>query len=455
MLLKLSKFFLAAAFFSVVIVMTSTFFPFIGGKYYFFRIAVELALASLILFWAFEAHDGWLSGRLKAVFRQPLVLAVSAFAAAFMLAVLFAHDPNAAFWSNYERGDGGFQMLHYYLFSLMLVLTHEREEEWRRLMKVSLVAAFLMIGYGILAAAFVQGFVGGYYNVDGQPLSPYFLGRLFHPQARFQGSLGNPAYVAPYLIFSVFYAFYLWWSSTSRRLGNALRYGGLIFALLIFFVLSQTRGAFLGLGAAGLSFFIYLLVTAPVLRKKAGAVLLGLCLLFGLLFVFRESAFMQRLPGNRFLTINLRELTAQTRFWTWGTAWQGFKERPILGWGPENFSTVFDKHFDPRHFVPGENRETWFDRAHSVFFDYFTETGLVGLLAYLAIFVVYYLKFFKTRLATSAKAEPERTHLVRALLFALPIGYLVQGLVLFDVLPIYLNLFFFFAFASYKLTHHS
>ena len=34
----LAKLFTAATLFSVVIVMSSTFFPFIGGKYYFFRV---------------------------------------------------------------------------------------------------------------------------------------------------------------------------------------------------------------------------------------------------------------------------------------------------------------------------------------------------------------------------------------------------------------------------------
>ena len=37
-----------------------------------------------------------------------------------------------------------------------------------------------------------------------------------------------------------------------------------------------------------------------------------------------------------------------------------------------------------------------------------------------------------------------------ALIFALPIAYLVQGIVLFDVLPIYMNVFLFLAFAAYR-----
>lgn len=116
MLLKLSKFFLYSSVFCVLIVMTSTFFPFIGGKTYFFRTAVELSAIFLLLWWGFEARDGELSARVKDMFKKPLFIAVSGFVLAFLLATLFAFDSHAAFWSNFERGEGGFQMLHYYAF---------------------------------------------------------------------------------------------------------------------------------------------------------------------------------------------------------------------------------------------------------------------------------------------------------------------------------------------------
>ena len=77
MFLKLSKFFLYASVFSVVVVLSSTFFPFIGGKYYFFRTAIELALISLLLWWAFEARDGELEKRFAKILDKPIFLAVS------------------------------------------------------------------------------------------------------------------------------------------------------------------------------------------------------------------------------------------------------------------------------------------------------------------------------------------------------------------------------------------
>ena len=40
------------------------------------------------------------------------------------------------------------------------------------------------------------------------------------------------------------------------------------------------------------------------------------------------------------------------------------------------------------------------------------------------------------------------------LILTMPVAYLIQGLVLFDVLPTYINIFFFLALAAYLLNQH-
>ncbi|MDO8664742.1 MAG: O-antigen ligase family protein [Candidatus Liptonbacteria bacterium] len=621
MFLKLSKFFLYVSIFSVLVVMTGTFFPFIGGKTYFFRATIELSLIFTLFWWAFEAPEGEVWKRCKTLFQKPLFAAVSGFALMFMLATLFAFDKHAAFWSNYERGEGGFQMLHYYALFFLLSLLFRERKDWQRLFWVSIAAAVCMIIYGIGAAVFIVnpetgaisnpfGFVGPYAS-QGKLAAPTFLGRLFS-DARFQGSLGNPAYVAPYLIFSMFYLLWMWilkstketyketfrdflygiagafstlflvmffsasdhsvpnyqsvflyfieavfivsilagffyflWLRASESGKTTLKnvsYGVLGLFFVIFFLLSQTKGAFLGLGAAVFVFLAYiafassaelrerisnisaLLITGslslisyfqPAFFKSAfagfiqklppsvqgyivklfhnyGAEILlvfatvifllliyiplstsfsdssrrkikFLTFLFLVTVVFSLSFFVFRAvnsptisvfapesygseaskaPVNRLFDISLDNKTFETRLWTWNSAWQGFKEKPILGWGPENFSAVFDKYFDPRHFIPGQQGETWFDYAHSIIFDYLSETGILGLLSYLAIFVVFYLELFK-------KFKNENK-ILKALLVSLPFGYLVQGLALFNVFAIYINIFLFMAFACYE-----
>ncbi len=439
MFLRLSKFFLHTSVFAVALVAASNYFPFIGVKYYFFRWVTELAVICALLWWAFER--GNLGERMKSAFKKPIVWAVSAFTAAYTLAALFAWDAHSAIWSNFERGEGAFQMIHYYLFFLLLATLFEEERDWKILFRSSLVAAGLMIAYGLMAAApGNQSFLGPYYS-SGSPIAPTMWSRLM--ATRFQGSLGNPAYVSIYLVFMGFFGIWLWFSKKRDWLSH-LGYSLLMFLFFFFFWLAGTRGTMLGLIAGVLVYLGYLCVYGQKkLRITAVATLLGLIFLVGLAFGFRNQPWLQQIPGSRLLFLDFGQATAQTRFWTWGSAWEGFKERPILGWGPENFTAVFDKHFDVRHFVPGENRETWFDRAHSVFFDYLAETGVVGLLAYLSMFAAFYWQLWRRGL---------REHpLMTGLLVAMPVAYFVQALALFDVLPIYINLFILLAFGSYIL----
>jgi len=432
--------------------MTSTFFPFIGGKTYFFRTAIQLSAVFLLFWWAFEAHEGELSARVKDMFKKPLFVAVSAFAFAFLLATLFAFDSYAAFWSNYERGEGGFQMIHYYALFFLLTLLFREKKDWERLFWVSIAAAICMILYGVGAAVFIVspdtgaisnpfGFVGPY-ATPGQLAAPTFWDRIFHT-GRFQGSLGNPAYVAPYLMFSLFYLLWLWVSAKGKTLIKNISYGAIGIFFMIFFFLSRTRGTFVGLAAAVFLFLLVLAFEYKKFRKWLALLIVALAVILGLLVRYNNTDFVKKLPASRLFELQLSDQTFQTRLWTWNSAWQGFLERPLLGWGPENFSAVFDKHFDPRHFVPGKQSETWFDYAHSIIFDYLSETGILGLLSYLAIFVVFYLELFRR--------FKDENKILKALFAALPFGYLVQGLALFNVFAIYINLFLFLAFACYEL----
>jgi O-antigen ligase len=444
---RIAKWYLYVAVFSVVIVMNSIFFPFIGGKDFFFRFVTELALACMVLWWAFEAHKGDAKKRIAVLFKKPLVIAVTVFTTIFEIACIFAYDAHAAFWSNYERGEGGFQMLHYYLFFLLLVLILTDEKEWKNLFRFSLISAALMILYGIAGNYSVAGFIGPYAGIT--PPTGWWNELI---QGRFEGSLGNPAYVDPYIIFSIFFAAYLWLSSKLEGKLTAWKswgYGILIAVFLFFFVLGQTRGAFLGLAAGAFVLVLYLIFSSKGNLRKWGAIALGVLVILGLgLYAVRNNPAIQKYPEGRLLQLSLTDATAQTRFWVWGEAWQGFLEKPVLGWGPENFTPVFDKFFNPNFYAPGQNNETWFDRAHSVFFDYLTETGVLGLLSYLAIFFMFYWEFFK---------NPHKhavSQLQKGLIVALPVAYLVQGIAIFDVFPMYICLFSFLAFAAYYFTVH-
>ncbi len=504
---RIAKWYLYISAFAVIVVMDSIFFPFIGGKDWFFRFTTELALACVVLWWAFEAKKGQLKERVVTLFKSPLVRAVTVFSAAFELATIFAYDAYAAFWSNFERGEGGFQMLHYYLFFLLLVLLLKTEKEWKNLFRLWLVATGGVIVYGLFGNYSVAGFIGPYAG-GGAPTG--WLNQLI--DGRFEGSLGNPAYLDPYLMFSMFFAGYLWVSSKLEGTLTALKswgWGVLMAILFFFFTLGQTRGAFLGIDAGIFIFLGYLVLreskkirtwTAGIalgasaiflvadklafhhsalgailytgifganfgalvflgalafgkskttrLAAKIALAVIAVVLAVGVPLGMQHIATVNNVPESRVIQISASDTTAQTRFWVWGEAWKGFLERPVFGWGPENFTPVFDKFFNPNFYVPGQNTETWFDRAHSVFFDYLSETGIVGLLAYLGMFAVFFWDFTK-----NVHKRPS-SDLHKALVAAIPVAYLVQGIAIFDVFPMYISLFAFLAFGAYYFSVH-
>jgi O-antigen ligase len=166
------------------------------------------------------------------------------------------------------------------------------------------------------------------------------------------------------------------------------------------------------------------------------------------LYAIRNNPVVAKLPAGRLLQISTSDQSAQTRIWVWGEAWKGFLERPVLGWGPENFTPVYDKFFNPKFYIPGQSTETWFDRAHSIYFDSLVETGIIGFLSYLGMFFMFYWEFFKN----AHKNGPSKMQ--KILMVAIPAAYLGQGIAIFDVFPMYISLFLFLAFGVYYFSVH-
>jgi len=457
---KLSRFFLYIIPFGVAIVSRSTLFPFIVGKYVWFRSLVAIALILFLLGLLFDQQKRIYWERFKKIVRHPLFIVVGIFVLAFVLACFFGVDPYFSFWSNFERGEGGFQMLHMFAFFALLVALFRKKEYWQKFFLIFILAALLMITYGMfselkyvdaeLIAEEVNGNINFILSGRGGPLFQTFhnfLGPSFIDSGyRFQGSIGNPAYVAIYLIFSTFFASYLLVSGWRKlETWKKLTFFGGIAIFLVYFFQAATRGAFLGLGAGVFAGLLYLGLSRKSWRKPAIGILIFLILITGTMIHFKDTDFVKNIPGSRIFDISLKAKTFQHRAIMWGIAWDGFLERPVFGWGPENYMRIFQEKYDPAYYTPSRGFGAWFDRAHSIIFDYLAETGVIGLLSYLSIWVVYFWTLVKKRALLT-------THypLLTALFIALPIAYLVQGLALFDISTTYIPLFAFLGFAVYK-----
>jgi O-antigen ligase len=428
---KVSKGLLYISALYVALVVSTSLFPFIVGKYVWFRTSIDVALIAFLFGLILSPEAAQYLTRLKEILRHPLSIAVLVFVCTFVLACFFGFDPAASFWSNFERGEGGIQLLHLGVFYLLLATLLRTREDWEKMFSWVLFGATLMMIYGYLASFDVQGFIGA---------------RFSEPAYRNQGSIGNPAYVASYSMFCIFFSAILLYGRhkrhTLKSFGGAVTYV-VVASLLVTFYLAATRGGFLGLVVACLVFLGYFAVKHQAWRRWliAVSIVLAAFVLTGI--SFKDSQFVQSLPGHRIFDISLSAETFTDRTTMWKIAFDGWRDRPLFGWGPENYIQVFDRKFNTAYYTPGQPFGAWFDRAHSVIFDYLVETGAIGLIAFLGIFVVFYWQFFLTR-----RRQPGSSHVLDGIVLAFPVAYFVQGLVLFDVLPIYYAWYCFLAFAT-------
>jgi tetratricopeptide (TPR) repeat protein len=163
-------------------------------------------------------------------------------------------------------------------------------------------------------------------------------------------------------------------------------------------------------------------------------------ILFGGAFIaLRHQQFIRDMPGlGRLASIDVQGGETKTRLVIWGMAWQGLKERPITGWGQENFSYVFNKYYKPELW----GQEQWFDRAHNSYVDWAINAGVLGF----ALFV----SLFFAALWTVARAR-ELPVIERSILIGLLVGFAIHEVFVFDNIVSWI---LFFAVLAFVHTLH-
>jgi hypothetical protein len=252
--------------------------------------------------------------------------------------------------------------------------------------------------------------------------------------------------LAVYVLFVTFISAYLALLTWSKNKILSTVY--IILALLNIIVLyyTATRGAILGfIGGVFLACLLLAIFKAGKIRKIAGVAIVLVILLVAGFYSVRNTDFVQKSQVlSRFAEISLSSGTVGSRAMIWKMSWQGFQERPILGWGPENYSMVFSKYYDPGMY----GQEPWFDRSHNIFFDWLINAGLLGLLSYLSIYLIslYYLWFGQKK-----KEENDFTGSViaKSLLTGLFAAYFFHNIFVFDNLISYILFFSVIAFIHF------
>jgi O-antigen ligase len=410
---------IGATFISPMIMAPAHFiFPFIVPKIIFFRTVVLLLLGGYIAL----LSSKWDEFRLRF---SPVTIAVLLFLTSFFISTVVGIDWYHSLWDNHERMLGLFTIIHYVLLFLIASSIVKDEREWRWLLRGFLLAGGIVMFIGLL-----------------QRFKPSLL--LNQSGDRVASTLGNPIYVGGY---GLFLSCVGWLLAMKEEIKMwrifAMVTGGLGF-LGIF--LSGTRGSVLGLIAGiialGLSYLI-MMKEHKDLRKKVFIALSGFLVLLMILFAFRQTTFVKEIPGlgNLLNSFSSVKGTVATRIMAWGIAFEGWQERPVFGWGPNNFYYVFNKFYRPEFLEHGWS-ETWFDNAHNIIMNTLAVQGGFGLLCYLGMFVTVIVMLWRARVRYGLDRH------VVAVGVAFLVEHLTHSVFVFEDPTSYLYFFFFLAYLN-------
>ncbi|MFA6429332.1 MAG: O-antigen ligase family protein [Patescibacteria group bacterium] len=373
-------------------------FPFVFSKLIVFQVIVGLTFPAFCVL-------AWLDRQYRPRFHW-LTAAIAAYFLALALSVVFAVDPFRAWWGNQERMNGLFTLLHFFAWLVMASSVLKTWTQWRRLLNYQAVLSAFMAVVALL-----------------QKVYPNLL--LFPAGPRVGGLLDNPIYMAAYQIFNLFFLAMLFLKTSSKK--ARIFYAAIALIDIFAFFAAQSRGALLGLGAGVLFFAAYYGFFSKS-KKARMAVVTAMVVLFGtygVLVANRNTAFVQSLPMiPRVLSFDLGAGT-DTRLIAWKIGWEGFLERPITGWGLDNFHILFNAKYNP-HSLRYGSYETWFDRAHNTVVDVIAMTGILGFITFFGIFGALFFTVWR------AFRKGWIDLPIAAVLTSLPVAYFVQNLFVFD-----------------------
>jgi tetratricopeptide (TPR) repeat protein len=364
-------------------------------------VVLMVAAHFLVLAWAPQPPS------LRRWLRRPLVRPVLLVAGAAFFSTFSSLDPLLSLRGTLFRQQGLYFLLCFVLWAL-LVAAHLRTPPQRRRLLTTIAVT------GTLVA-----------------LTPFAEALYWHKNPltwRPGGSLGNPIFLGAYLIMVLPFTLARLISdfrtnnsqvTIRRRLTWSVALALQLFALAI----TQSRGPWVG-ALVGVALFATLLLWSKH-RRLVVAVAVAVCLFIGALLVglnfgLAPASRLSQLPYVQRVVLpqGLSTGTVRVRIVLWEagagivTTWPeiGLKPdrlhavRPLLGYGPDTASAVYNSVYPPE-LAHIEDPDALWDRIHNETLDLLTMQGWLGVAAYLVLGVACARQGWKLWRAARTTAE--------------------------------------------------
>jgi O-antigen ligase len=368
--------------------------------------------------------------------KSPIALSLFALFVVMFLSSILGVDFAISFWSKVTRASGLYYFIHLGFFFFFISTFFKDAVHTRTLIKTVIISSAI---FSVLAAFGKEGF-----------------GLLYVNKGWAGFTFGNSSFAAMYLYGAFMLSlFYLFTTEKAKRIWWRF----LIPVLLIFnpyfinfgWLNGQAASGETLVGAAKASSYalivslIILLAVLCISKIKSTKVRKGF--LFGgtavglLVAIFAVHSFLSPLG---FIQKKYMQEASGARPLVWELSQKGIAERPLLGFGVDNFQAVYERYYDNHVMEKVNGAEAWFDRAHNVFIDELVEIGYVGM----AFYILAYLAIIGSMLFVLLKST-RRDHQVYAVVtLAYVIGHIMELQTAFDTTISYVILAIIIALAS-------
>lgn len=386
---------------SPLVIDRRLFFPYVTGSALYFRLIVE----ALFLLWLIFVL-------IYPKFRPKLNILIGSigiYLLALIAATVFSPNPYLSFWGDAERMMGLFSTLHFFALFLIGTTLFKDKKELRLLITVFVGVSLIVCLYGILQRL-------GFTSI--KPGS-----------SRILATMGNAGVLAAYLIFGLFLSIYLALTDSKNIL--KIIFGSATLIHLIAVILSGTRGAYLGVITGflvAISIIIYKAKEKKKLRQGMIIAIILLAVLYGFLFISKNQEWVKNnYYLSRLTSFSLSDVTVKTRLMSWQWGLKGFYDKPILGYGFENFAIPYNKNFQAEYYNYSPTKP-YFDRAHNIVVELLATTGIIGFISYLLILVAVFYCLIRVY-------KDKQDYIYLSVISGLVVAYFVQNLLIFDMLP--------------------
>lgn len=310
--------------------------------------------------------------------------------------VIFGINPLQSLWGQYYRYQGFITQLA--LCSIFLLVSNgvTYKIDYLKLFRYIALSAL-----GISVLVIVQSVA---YHVFHTSIY-VFLGRM-------TATLGNPNFTGSYLVMCFPFVYHLLHSKPKNVVLATFLFG-------IAILLTQSRGS--------VAVFLTIIVLMSFGTNKSFLIML-VSIIFGIVLIF---GLLYRQPSS-----------FDTRYLIWEKGIEALMQRPILGWGLENYeeaftSTLSDKPYDYNL------KDIRVDKAHNEFLEIGVASGTVGLVVYLLLLAGSLQVFWRRR----------KYPLVRMSLISL-VAFILLSSVNVISITLYYLFYVILGYAAYLLDHN-